>query len=62
MDDSQCDVGLAVLGPRTAEKAYWQSVTAPAQLKVTVSTQPLSVLMPKAMGTLSVLHGTPGGA
>lgn len=55
-------VGLAVLSTRTAQKAHRQSVTAPAQLELTVRTQPLSMLVLRDISALSVPHKAPEGA
>lgn len=55
-------VGLAMLGTRTAQKAHRQSVTAPAQLELTVRTQPLSMLVLRDISALSVPHKAPEGA
>ena len=43
-------VGLAMLGTCTAQKAHLQSVTVPAQLEVTMRTQPLKYAHAKGRG------------
>lgn len=61
MGAGQCDMGLAVLSTCAAHKAHQQSVTTPAQLKVTMRHQPFRVLVLKDMSSLNP-HRSPGGA
>lgn len=60
MDAAQCGCGAG--HTCTAQNAHQQSAIPPTQLKATVRTQSLSMLMLKDMGPLSVHHSTPGEA